>query len=224
MAKKSNSTVLSSPDLPPQAELAGFSGQRLSATEPYRGLLFAALDLSGSPTPGLSLTEVLFIKTVARNVGWRDLRLRDVRFSACDLANVDWLGTQAYRLEICDSRLTGANLSESKLTDVRFVGCKMDAAAFLHTAFIRVRFENCDLRGANFEAADLTGVVFSHCNLNAVRLAGARMKQTDFRSSDLQNIDAAAADFRGAIIAPAQAIEVVTLAGVTVQSPTEVGT
>jgi len=204
----------SPPEIADERRLATLAEGALRSSGRYDGLVLSGGDYSKSDLRGLALESAVLGKVIARAACWRELHLSDVRLAACDLANVDCRGASCHRVEMLDSRLTGANLSRGRFLDLRIVNCKADAAWFIRSVFERVRFERCDLHGANFEGADLRHAVFSDCDLRQARLSGARLDGADLRGSLLNNITAAPGDLRGAVIEPAQAPDLIALLGV----------
>jgi uncharacterized protein YjbI with pentapeptide repeats len=104
---------------------------------------------------------------------------------------------------------------------LRFNDCNAEGANFVTAIFKAARFEKCVLRGSTFEGADLTGVVFHDCDLSGADLRNAKLKDTDFRSSVIDGLKTGVKELQGAIIAPLQAIQVVSLLGILVKENDE---
>jgi uncharacterized protein YjbI with pentapeptide repeats len=62
----------------------------------------------------------------------------------------------------------------------------------------------------------LEGTIFKGCDLTNADLRNANLQKADLRGSTLDELQVSPKDMQGAIISPAQAIQVVSLLGVSV--------
>lgn len=207
--------TIAAPDLPADASLPALVGA-LAAGGSYEDVELAGIELVSTNLLGLAIGPAILTRVRAAKGRWRDLRLRDARCTTCDFANADWTGAVLKRVELVDSRLTGANLSECKFTDVRLTRCKIDNAAFHRSVFGPAQFEECDFRGADFESADLRGVIFRRCDLRGARMAGVRAAGMDLRGSSVEGLQADEQALRGAVIEPVQAADLIGIFGLVV--------
>ena len=144
------------------------------------------------------------------------MRMQDVRWRNCDLAQWDLRGGVLERVEIVNARLTGVTMTEVRLRSVLFRDCKLNFALFRMAKLELCTFEDCNLTDADFYAADLTGTVFRKCNLSRVDFSGARMAGADLRGSELDAVRGKPATADGLKIDGLQAPLLIGMFGVEV--------
>lgn len=206
---------LKTPDLP--KHLTQPDTFSLESEEYYSQLLLANLDATEAQASHVTFEQVSFRQVTFTGSRLVSSRLSDCRLERCDLSIADWEKLRLKRIEFLGCRLIGAKLIELNAEDVLFKECGAEHANFALAAFKSVRFEKCDLRQASFISADLSGVVFHDCDLSNADFSAAHLTGTDFRTSLINGIRVGVKELRGAIIAPIQAVQVVTLLGLTVQ-------
>lgn len=182
---------------------------------------YSSLGLSGCDLTGQQAGDILFEQVHFRHAAFTrthlvKIRLADTRAEVSDLSGASWEKARFRRAEFIGCRLLGIQLLDAQLEDVVFKDCNLEGAVFVSTTFKAVRFEKCSLRGAAFEEVDLTGAVFYQCDLSNASLRGAKLHGADLRGSSINGLQAAAKELQGAIIDPTQAIQVVSLLGITV--------
>jgi uncharacterized protein YjbI with pentapeptide repeats len=183
---------------------------------------YFAASISGGEWVKQAATSVIFGQVRLQRVNFTQsrlikLRLLDVELDTCDLTGAIWEQARWQRAVFNGCRLTGAQLLEARCEDVVFRDCTLENAIFASATFKAARFENCNLREAIFTEADLTNAVFQHCDLTHADLHGSRLGGADLRGSIIDGMQVGASELKGAIIDPAQAVQVVTLLGVTVK-------
>lgn len=141
---------------------------------------------------------------------------RDVRFSRCDLANVEIRALKATRVEFLECRMTGLRIAEAELQSLLVSGGDQRYAQFRFANFQTSEFEGCDLQEADFYGADLRGCIFRRCNLQNVEMSKAKLTGTDFRGSIVDGLRLSAEDLAGAVVDAAQALAFAPLLGIRI--------
>src|SRR4051812_23572598 len=191
---------------------------RISALRTVAGMAFeddaryADLEISGTIT-GRAAKRVTFERVILRDldltsVRCERLRLIDVRFHACDLANAAWREASIDRTELIGCRLTGLDLADTTAGDLVFRQCTGSLVSFRFAQLKRALFEDCVLSEADFQNTALPGAVFRGCDLKGSGWFGADLGGADLRGSDLDNPGIRAGDFAGAIIDSTQLVTV----------------
>jgi len=217
MARSKPLPARSHPDLPTDPEPLAPSDPLFGSAEPLSELLIANRDFSNASGSGLQLSSCVLESVQLPGSSAPSVRLRDVSFSRCDLANANWRGLEAIRVEFRDCRLTGLQAHESDLQDLL---AENSAARFLQLRFARLRrceFINCDLEEADFTGSDLSGAIFRNCNLKRADLSSARLEGADLRGSALDGLRVRAEDLRGVVVEPAQALVLAPLFGLVIR-------
>jgi uncharacterized protein YjbI with pentapeptide repeats len=209
-------TDIAAPQLPDQlAEVAGLDSIADQASHSQQALTDCEFS---NQTADDVLFEQVSCKRVRLNQTHLTLaQLFDVGFDGCDLAGAELEKAHLRRVEFTSSRLVGVKLSDASLEDVLIHKCNCEFARFWSSSFKAARFHQCVLREASFEGTDLSGVIFRDCDLSRADFRNTKLKGADFRGSTISGIQIGVKDTQGAIFSPAQAIQLVSLFGVTVQ-------
>lgn len=146
----------------------------------------------------------------------RAAKWKDVRFTECDLANMEVRGLTAVRVEFLGCRMTGLRAGESNWQNALFSGGDQRYAQFRFSNFQSAEFDGCDLQDADFYGADLRGCVFRRCNLRNVELSKAKLSGCDLRGSAVDGLRLTAEDIAGAIVDAAQALQFAPLLGIRI--------
>jgi uncharacterized protein YjbI with pentapeptide repeats len=183
---------------------------------------YFSLSISGSDLSQQGASHVIFEQIQMRRMNFTHsrlpkLRLLDVRLETCDLTGLEGEQSRLQRVVFSGCRLPGVQLLEARCEDTVFHDCLLENAIFASTTFKSARFEGCNLREAVFTGADLANVVFQRCDLSHADLRGSRLGGADFRGSIIDGMQVGAPDLKGAIIDPTQAVQVVSLLGLTVK-------
>jgi len=203
------------PDLPKRLSPAFLDALEDQAV--YQELLLAECDLSDQIAEFATFEAGHFKQVVMQRAILQKVRLADVRFEACDLAESVCEGISVSRAEFLGCRLIGLQATDGRIEDMLMKGCNAAHAQFWSSVFKRARFESCNLSEANFQGADLTGVVFDKCDLRGARLAGAKLAGADLRSSQIDGASAGIKELQGAIVNAEQAIGIARMLGVDVR-------
>jgi uncharacterized protein YjbI with pentapeptide repeats len=180
------------------------------------------LVITGGDCVGQQAAKVLFEQTHWQRVNVArtqldGVRLVDTRLETVDCSGAIWRQARLRRVEFVECKLLGTQLLGAQFEHVLMRDCKLEGAVLAATKCKVVRFERCDLRGVSFEEADLTGVVFQQCDLSEADLRGSKLNGADLRGSILNRVQVGAKELHGAIIDPTQAVQVVSLLGLTVK-------
>lgn len=146
----------------------------------------------------------------------RSAKWKDVRFSECDLANMEVRALTAIRVEFPGCRMTGLRLNESNWQSVLVSGGDLRYAQFRFSTLQRSEFDGCDLEDADFYGADLRGCVFRRCNLRNAEMSKTKLDGADFRGSTIEGLRVGAEDVSGAIVDAAQALSLAPLLGIRI--------
>ena len=183
----------------------------------YTDLLIADYELGDQVAEFVTFETTFFKQMAMQRANLRGLRLADVRFEACDLADSSWELLSASRVELLGCRLIGLQATNGRIEDMLIKGCNAVHAQFWSTAFKRVRFESCNLSETNFQSADLTGVIFDKCDLRGAKMADAKLAGADLRSSQLDGARLGIKELQGAIVSIEQAVGIARTLGVDVR-------
>ncbi len=158
------------------------------------------------------LDKVSLPRAVIRTAKWKD-----VRWSECDLANVEISALTAVRVEFTGCRMTGLRLGETSWQSLLISGGDQRYAQFRFSTFAHCEFLNCDFQDADFYGADLRGCIFRDCRLHNVEMTKAKLAGTDLRGSAVDGMRLEAADLQGAIVDVAQALAFAPLLGIEIR-------
>jgi len=205
------------PDLPEDLEEADdparlFAEPDVEISERLvRGLKLEAPNIGKLRVDSSVVERTAMPRAVIRTAKWKD-----VRFSECDLANVEIGALTAVRVEFRACRMTGLRFGDCEWQSLLVSGGDQRYAQFRFSSFRTSEFEGCDLQDADFYGADLRGCVFRRCNLRNVEMSKARLGGTDFRGSVVEGLKVGAEDISGAIVDAAQALIFAPLLGIRI--------
>jgi uncharacterized protein YjbI with pentapeptide repeats len=205
------------PKLPKSREILHES-VTLHDLDEFTALTLNGIDLSRQQAAHLTWRGVAGQQVRFAETHFDPLRLTDVIFTGCDLANAQWARLTAQRVALTDCQLIGFDAPDARWQDVTFTRCQAQYAKLRFSKFKGVRFEECDLRNADFQGSDLAGVVFYKCDLTDAQLSGATLQGTDFRGSTIERMRVGIAELPGAIVEPVQAAYVAGLLGVVIRN------
>jgi uncharacterized protein YjbI with pentapeptide repeats len=183
----------------------------------YTELLIAEYELGAQVAEFVTFEKTHFKQISMQRSELRALRLADVRFEACDLADSSWERLSASRVELLGCRLIGLQATDGRVEDMLIKGCNAVHAQFWSSVFKRVRFESCNLSETNFQSADLAGVIFDKCDLRGAKMADAKLIGADLRSSNIDGARVGIKELQGAIVTMEQAVSIARVLGVDVR-------
>jgi uncharacterized protein YjbI with pentapeptide repeats len=171
---------------------------RLLAGDEFEGETFDGLALESADLGGKDLRDCTFRRCKLGESTWKQSRLEDCVFDACDLTRLAPAGLALRGVELRASKLMGIDFSRvSTLPQVAFADCDLRYAAFVglalrKTPFLRctiveANFVDCDLAEATFTESMLTGTRFQGCELRAADFTGARDLFLDPQRNKLKN-------------------------------------
>jgi len=208
-------TDIAPPRLPKRANVVELDALSDQAT--YADLLIAEYALGDQVAEFVTFEKTHFKQLTMQRAYLRGLRLEDVRFEACDLADSSWELLSASRVELLGCRLIGLQATNGRIEDMLIKGCNAVHAQFWSTVFKRVRFESCNLSETNFQSADLAGAIFDKCDLRGAKMADAKLVGADLRSSQLDGARLGIKELQGAIVSIEQAVNIARTLGVDVR-------
>ncbi len=192
-----NSVLPQPPRLPSQLEEAHSGALGYGATFSDASLSDVAwADLQAG---GVRLETVRLVSGDLSGARLEKLRLADCELTRCELANVEGRGTQATRVRVQESRLTGIAFPEGSLHDFVIRGCRVNLASFGFAELVRVTFEDCLMAETSFLGARLEGVRFLGCDLTRADFREASLRRCEFSRSDLTGLEGVA-HLRGAAV------------------------
>src|SRR5215213_539332 len=206
---------LAPPRLPKRANVVDLNALNDQAT--YSELLITEYELAEQVAEFVTFEKTYFKQMSMQRAELRALRLADVRFEACDLADSSWELLSASRVELLGCRLIGLQATNGRIEDMLIKGCNAVHAQFWSTVFKRVRFESCNLSETNFQSADLAGVIFDKCDLRGAKMADAKLVGADLRSSQLDGARIGIKELQGAIVNIEQAVSIARALGIDVR-------
>jgi uncharacterized protein YjbI with pentapeptide repeats len=201
--------------------LQGWLPQPLMDETGLQDVLVSGSNLMSVAVRHLEIDRCLLDTVAFCNASLPHLTVRDTKIETSDLANSSCTDSFFGRVQICNSRLVGWNVTGSSFRDVLLLSSNCELAYFRFTKMHCVDFVECNLREADFHRADLRSVVFLRCNLRGAQLGGCNLNGTDFRGSDIKDIKLNSEDLKGAIIDPIQASYVAGLLGVRIMPANE---
>ena len=206
------------PQLPQAREIVANEPLTLHDLDELSAFTLNEVDLAEQRAAHLTWRGVACRQVRLTDSQFDPLRLTDVLFTGCDLANAQWERVTAQRLAFDECQLIGFDTPDARWQDVTFSHCRAQYAKFRFSKFKRVRFEGCDLRNADFQGSDLSGVIFHKCDLADAQLSGTTLHGTDFRGSTIERMKVGIAELPGAIVEPVQAAYVAGLLGVVIRN------
>jgi uncharacterized protein YjbI with pentapeptide repeats len=107
--------------------------------------------------------------------------------------DADWANQRPPRLalkrvEVRQTRLTGAELSEATLTDVVFDDCRLDLTTFRFAKLERVVFRDCLMTECDLYEASIKDVLFERCNLRESTLSSTKIERVELRGCELDGL------------------------------------
>lgn len=130
-------------------ELCRFINCDFSNTD-ISGISFSECELTGC---NISLTGL--IKTVFRDVKFKDCKMLGLHFENCD----------------------------QFIFTISFDNCVLDHSSFYQTKLKKTLFKNCRLHEADFSQTDLSGSMFDNCDLMGATFENTILEKADLRTS-----------------------------------------
>ncbi|MEW6738086.1 MAG: hypothetical protein AB1489_42820, partial [Acidobacteriota bacterium] len=136
MDKRTKKTVklISAPQLPDGANKILPNGRIEEATQ-YHNLEISDIDISSQTGSRISIEQTLFRHVAMNDTKFPLLKLNDIFFDSCDLANAEWHKASINRIEIVGCRLTGYKVVEGVIRDALIKDCKADFTQFTFSKF-----------------------------------------------------------------------------------------
>jgi uncharacterized protein YjbI with pentapeptide repeats len=175
------------------------------AADPYTftGCTFTEANLRGAQLPevvftdchldiadltGALLEQAQFRGGSAAKTSMIDTDLTDAVFERIDLANSRWSGALLAGTRFTDSRLVGARMAECRGIGYKFERCHMGLAILTEMNFRNEHIDHLNLTEANLAGCDFTDAVFDGCRLAGAELRAATFTRADLRGADLGQI------------------------------------
>jgi Uncharacterized low-complexity proteins len=193
-------------DLPYATHLETFTGQ-LSREGDMDTVRIAERDFEGTEVGGSRFTEsvlsrVGFIDSGFRRVRFDDVWMHTVRWTACNLAETNWLD-----VEVNAGMLAGVEAWGAGMRRVAFLNCKFDSVNLRGAKLRDVDFVDCVLRDVDFGGATLDSVTFTGSTLEEAGFDKAQLKKVDLRGARALGIASGLEGLKGAVISNVQLLE-----------------
>jgi uncharacterized protein YjbI with pentapeptide repeats len=146
----------------------------------------------------------------------RSAKWKDVRFTGCDLANIEIRALTAVRVEFHECRMTGLRVGQADWQNLLISGGDQRYAQFRFSVFRAAEFDGCDFQDADFYGADLRACLFRRCNLRNAEMSKTKLTGADLRGSIVEGLRLGAEDIAGAIVDAAQALAFAPLLGIRI--------
>jgi len=140
----------------------------------------------------------------------------DTVLQTIDASNTKFGQSRLERVQVEDSKFTGAHFENARLIDAVFADCRMDMISFRQAKSDRLAFERCNLRGADFRNAELAGAMFTRCDLSGADFSHADLAGADLRLSRLDDLIIEPGQLRGVIVSSDQALFLCGLLGLVI--------
>jgi uncharacterized protein YjbI with pentapeptide repeats len=202
-----------SSDLPSLQDSAPFREREIAV----QGQLLEGLSLRGLNAAVLTLENCVLDRVDLAESKIASLRLKDVRLSHCDLANLDARGATFTRTEFLHCRMTGFRSPESTWRDVLLSEGDQRYVQFTQARFLSAEFVACNFEDADFQVADLRGALFKSCNLKNCDMTGVKLEGADLRGSSTDGLKIGPKDLYGATVDPSQAMVFAGLPGIKIR-------
>ena len=147
-----------------------------------------------------------------------DVSFTDCMISASNCSNLVLHYKSVIRCNFLETKLTGWNVEEALISDVTFSNCDFTLSSFVNTHFQNVIFRDCILDDVRFFACKIESVVFENCQIKHLENIHTPLKDVDFSNSTLIGGTFYPEDLKGLIINSDQAILLVKLLGVIVNT------
>ncbi|MBA3823304.1 MAG: pentapeptide repeat-containing protein [Ktedonobacterales bacterium] len=217
MDRRKSRTSIKPPGIPKALPLAELPHDLPADGETYERLEYQHLDFGGQVLVRPHFAEVIFTHLIAPTSQVHEVRMEDVRFVGCNLANATWVTLSCVRAEFSGSRLTGWIAQHATFRDTVFHDCQLDLAQFFGAQMHQVRFDDCPLAGVDFREADVSGVVFARCDLTNADFRGAKLAGADLRGCTIDGMRVGPDELRGARVDEVQALALVRAMGIIVE-------
>ncbi len=182
----------------------------------YQNLILENLDLSGQKADDVVLERSHLRKVNLAQGRFGHVRLSDLIFEDCNLEGLRLEGAILERVEFRGCRLLGFAAPAASFEDVLFDHCDARYARLLDVKAGTLEWHSTMLLEASFQSAELTNTVFYNCDLRKSDFRESTLVGTDFRGSRLESLVIHPKDLLGAVIAPEQAVDLISLLGVQV--------
>lgn len=207
---------IQSPRLPKIVELSAIPHDELTEATTYSQFEFQQVTLTGQKAYRVHFEEGTCTQLTVNETEFDEMRVDDVRWSGCNLANATWVKLACLRVSFTGCRMTGFLTREAVLQDTTFADCQCELSQFFEAKLKSVRFDRCSLVGADFRNADVSGVVFAQCDLTDTDFTGATMMKADLRGCPIAGMRVNPKDLQGAIVDEGQALALVRAMGITI--------
>jgi uncharacterized protein YjbI with pentapeptide repeats len=134
----------------------------------------------------------------AADVGWVPGPGKAPFLSLAYLAGARWRGVRLSKLEILQTDLTDADLSESQLQNVRATKANLSGINLHGSQLVRFNAIQARLTGADLSFVRATDADFSSADLRDANLEGALLAYGNFKSADLRGAVCCRANFANA--------------------------
>jgi fluoroquinolone resistance protein len=153
--------------------------------------IFEKIDFTTKPLEYGEYEKCDFNNCVFSNTDISEIKFIDCRFTDCNLSLVQVVKTVLRDVWFKDCKMLGIRFDSCNqfALSFGFDGCILNHSSFYKTKIKQTIFKNTQLQGVDFTACDLTGAVFNDCNLLDAIFENTIIEKTDLRSSYNYSID-----------------------------------
>lgn len=201
-------SMISSPRLPKLPQQLGVWDGEVEAQLELDGALLTGADLAACERIYADASK--FEKCIFTGANLNAFVATDVVFSRAEAAAMRGYKANLLRVQVSDSRFSGAEFAEGQFEDCHFKNVKFDEAGFRFASFKRVVFEDCVLQQADFTNAKFSHVVFRGCELEGASFVSVDCSHVDVSTENLTECKGITG-LKGATISELQLIQLAPL-------------
>jgi uncharacterized protein YjbI with pentapeptide repeats len=158
------------------------------------------------PDSKISFDQVLFQDISFEGVRFDQVEFIDCKFERCDLSNVDFGNSVFHRVEFHQSKLVGAQCTQSRFSHVLMNGCVANYAAFSFSRIKQVKIEKTALNKADFFECTFEKVEFNECELDGVNFTETSLEKIDLSTCTYEDITVSLEKLAGCTVSEEQAM------------------
>jgi len=158
------------------------------------------------PERKISFDQIHFFDVSFGETRFEQVEFIDCKFERCDLSNVDFGDAIFHRVEFQQSKLMGAQCTQSRFGHVLVDGCVANYVAFSFSKFKQVKFENTSLNKADFLECALDKVFFNTCELDGVNFTDTSLAKIDLSTCTYGDLTVTVDKLDGCTVSTEQAI------------------
>ncbi|WP_430591883.1 pentapeptide repeat-containing protein [Humidisolicoccus flavus] len=200
-----SSSALNHPRLSPilLPELEPGKPAELSAERSWEFFKFRGGEIADRDLTGLDVADCRFSNVTMRDTSLRGATIVDSIIDRLDAPVFSAAGLSLRDVEISDSRIASAELTDASLRSVRFSGCKLGYVNLRGAVATDLLFSDCTIEELDIGGAKLNRVHFERTQLGTLETRGATLTDVDLRDLSIRKINGIEG-LKGATMSPMQ--------------------